>query len=76
VDSVLGIKIWWSSMTLTGLQNIGICAKEGVDVKSLTARNILDTILDSFFGVKIDKNGYRYNVKRTREEAKRIEALY
>lgn len=65
MGSVLGIKIWWSSTTLTGLQNIGICTKEGVDVKSLTARNILNTTLDSLFGTKIDKNGYKYNIKRT-----------
>ena len=49
---------------------------EGIEIKSLTSRDISKANLDLFFGPKIDKNGWRYSGKQTRKEARKIESLY
>ena len=45
-----------------------LCNK-GIEVKSLSSCDISEAKLDSFFGPKVDKNGWRFNGRRTRDEA-------
>jgi hypothetical protein len=45
-------------------------------VKSIISYDVHDLELDAYFGAKIDKNGWHYNSRRTKEEARAIEALY